>query len=134
MATTSTRHLVAPELDAAIDVFPEMDFGKGMAEFRAGFGDRPAIPLPPELEAVAAVGTLEFVGGHGVARPGRTVAQGGARAAPCAGSLAACRHMSDASAVVSGESAGGYSRRSEVRRIASVHRSMRTADSAEAPW
>ena len=50
-----------------------------------------------------------------------------------AGSRAACRHISDASASVSGEAAGGYSRSSAVNRIASVHSSARTADSPDAP-
>jgi acetyl esterase/lipase len=52
MATTSTRHLVAPELDAGIASFPDMDFSQGMAPFRGGFTFRELPPLPPELEAV----------------------------------------------------------------------------------
>lgn len=52
MATTSTRHLVAPELDAGIENFPAMDFSQGMAPFRDGYAFRELPPLPPELEAV----------------------------------------------------------------------------------
>lgn len=61
MATKSTRHLVAKELDAAIDVFPEIDFGIDIAAFRAAFTDREAPPLPAELEAVAM--TEKFIPG-----------------------------------------------------------------------
>ena len=55
MATQSTRHLVAPELDGVIDVFPPMDFSQGMAAMRSGFALREAPPLPAELEAVTCV-------------------------------------------------------------------------------
>lgn len=55
MATQSTRHLVAPELDAAIDAFPEIDFSQGMEAYRAGMLGREMPPLPPELEAVSCV-------------------------------------------------------------------------------
>ena len=52
MATRSTRHLVAPELDVGIDNFPDMDFSQGMAPFRAGFAFLEKPPLPPELATV----------------------------------------------------------------------------------
>ena len=52
MATTSTRHLVAPELARGIDLFPPMDFDQGIAPFRGGFVLREQSPLPPELEVV----------------------------------------------------------------------------------
>ena len=52
MATTSTRHLVAPELDSLIDIFPALDHTRGIDEMRSGFADREAPPLPPELAAV----------------------------------------------------------------------------------
>jgi acetyl esterase/lipase len=55
MATKSTRHLVAPELDSLIDVFPPMDFSQGMEAMRSGFALREVPPLPPELAAVACV-------------------------------------------------------------------------------
>lgn len=53
MATKSSRHLVARELDAAIDVFPKIDFSGGLDDFRTGYNDREAPPLPPELAAVS---------------------------------------------------------------------------------
>jgi triacylglycerol lipase len=43
---------VAPELAAALEFFPALDFSVGAAAFRSGFSDRPRPPLPPELEAV----------------------------------------------------------------------------------
>ncbi|MEO6716987.1 MAG: alpha/beta hydrolase [Novosphingobium sp.] len=52
MAAKSTRHLVAPELDAVIDVFPPLDFTQGMAAMRSGFAPREEPPLPPELLAI----------------------------------------------------------------------------------
>jgi len=52
LATTSTRHLVAKELEAAIDAFPKIDFSGGLDDFRTGFSDREAPPLPPALAAV----------------------------------------------------------------------------------
>ncbi|MEO6717307.1 MAG: alpha/beta hydrolase, partial [Novosphingobium sp.] len=55
MAAKSTRHLVAPELDAVIDVFPPMDFTQGMAAMRSGFALRETPPLPPELLAIECV-------------------------------------------------------------------------------
>ena len=55
MATKSTRHLVAPELDAVLDVFPPLDFSQGMDAMRSGFTLREVPPLPPELAAVACV-------------------------------------------------------------------------------
>ena len=62
MATKSTRHLVAPELDAGIDSFPPLDFSQGMAAFRTGFAAREMPPLPPELEAVHC--EERFIPGH----------------------------------------------------------------------
>ena len=53
MATKSTRHLVAPELDGVIDVFPPMDHTQGMDVLRGGFANREA--LPPELAAISCV-------------------------------------------------------------------------------
>ncbi len=55
MATKDTRHLVAPELLAAIDLFPPMDFNQGMASFRQGFSLREPPPMPPALAAVTCV-------------------------------------------------------------------------------
>ena len=55
MATKSTRHLVAPELDGVIDVFPPMDHTQGMDVLRGGFANRKAPPLPPELAAISCV-------------------------------------------------------------------------------
>lgn len=55
MATQSTRHLVAPELDGVIDVFPPMDYSQGMEAMRSGFAMREVPPLPPELAAVSCV-------------------------------------------------------------------------------
>ncbi len=52
MATKSSRHLVAKELDAAIDVFPQIDFSIGIETFRAGFSGREVPPLPAELAEV----------------------------------------------------------------------------------
>ncbi len=43
---------VAPELAAALEFFPALDFSLGMAAIRTGFGSRPRPPLPPELAAV----------------------------------------------------------------------------------
>jgi triacylglycerol lipase len=48
----STRHLVAPELDQAIDLFPPMDFSQGIEAFRTGFSLRETPTMPPALEAV----------------------------------------------------------------------------------
>lgn len=47
-----SRHLVAPELLAALDYFPELDFSKGVDAFRSGLSARDLPPLPPELAAV----------------------------------------------------------------------------------
>jgi len=46
------RHLLAPELEAALAYFPEIDLSQGIAPFRerAPLAERP--PLPAELEAV----------------------------------------------------------------------------------
>ena len=54
MNRPSTRHLVASELDATIDLFPPMNFVEvGIEEFRRGGpGFREMPPLPPELAAV----------------------------------------------------------------------------------
>lgn len=52
MPTKSTRHLVAPELDWLIDVFPPLDFSQGMETLRGSFAEREMPPLPPELGAV----------------------------------------------------------------------------------
>jgi acetyl esterase/lipase len=61
MATKSTRHLVAPELDAGIELFPPMDFSQGMEAFRGGFALREIPPLPPELAAIDC--TERFISG-----------------------------------------------------------------------
>ncbi len=53
MATQSTRHLVAPELEPGIDAFPVMDFSQGMEVLRGGMLGREMPPMPPELEAVS---------------------------------------------------------------------------------
>jgi acetyl esterase/lipase len=55
MATHSTRHLVAPELEAGIALFPQMDFSNGLEAFRGGFALREMPPMPPELAAVSCV-------------------------------------------------------------------------------
>lgn len=55
MATKSSRHLVAPELDAGIELFPVMDFSLGMDAYRSGMLGREMPPMPPELEAVSCV-------------------------------------------------------------------------------
>ena len=36
MATTSSRHLVAPELEPGIDLFPPLDFSQGMERLKSG--------------------------------------------------------------------------------------------------
>ncbi len=46
----STIHLVAPELSAAIETFPNMDFENGLEEIRAGFMSRDLPPMPEGLE------------------------------------------------------------------------------------
>jgi triacylglycerol lipase len=46
--------LVAPELAAALEFFPDLDFSQGMTAFRGQFDMRMLPPLPPELEAVPA--------------------------------------------------------------------------------
>ena len=53
MATQSTRHLVAPELEPGIDAFPVMDFSQGMEVLRGGMLGREMPPMPAELEAVS---------------------------------------------------------------------------------
>jgi triacylglycerol lipase len=47
-----SRHLIAPELAAALDYLPDLDFTPDMAAFRSGLDARMMPPLPPELEAV----------------------------------------------------------------------------------
>lgn len=53
MTTTSpsTRHLVAPELQAGIDTFPNMDFSLGLDVIRGGMDGREMPPMPEGLEA-----------------------------------------------------------------------------------
>jgi len=55
MATTSTstRHLVAPELLPGLEFFPNMDFSLGLDLIRGGMDGREMPPMPPELEAVS---------------------------------------------------------------------------------
>jgi triacylglycerol lipase len=48
-----TRHLVAPELTAGLDVLPDTDFSQGPEVYRAGFDTRQIPPMPPGLEVVA---------------------------------------------------------------------------------
>lgn len=48
----SSRHLIAPELAAALDYLPDLDFSLGMEAFRTGLAARMRQPLPPELEVV----------------------------------------------------------------------------------
>ncbi|MBM3595353.1 MAG: alpha/beta hydrolase [Alphaproteobacteria bacterium] len=45
----STIHLVAPELAAAIELFPNMDFENGLDEIREGFMNRDLPPMPEGL-------------------------------------------------------------------------------------
>jgi len=52
MNRPSTRHMVAPELAAALDAFPKIDFANGIAAFRGDLLGHLMPPLPPELEAV----------------------------------------------------------------------------------
>jgi len=52
LPTKSSRHLVAPELDALIDVFLPMDFSQGIGPVREGLAGREATPLPPALAVV----------------------------------------------------------------------------------
>ena len=47
----SSRHLIAPELAAALDYFPTLDF-TDLAVFRTGLDAQAMPPLPPELEVV----------------------------------------------------------------------------------
>jgi len=61
----STRHLVAPELAAALDLIPTMDISGGAAELRRRFAERVTPPLPPELaEVQCAERRLPVPGGH----------------------------------------------------------------------
>lgn len=55
MTEESSRYLLAPELAAGLDLFPQFDFNQGMEVFRTGFEARMLPPLPPELEVVARV-------------------------------------------------------------------------------
>lgn len=58
----STRHLVAPELAGALDLLPPIDFAIGIEVIRAGFANREAPPLPPELAAVTCTERFLAVG------------------------------------------------------------------------
>lgn len=50
----SSKHLIALELAAMLDFFPDMNFVEhGMDAFRSSLDERILPPLPPELEAVA---------------------------------------------------------------------------------
>lgn len=49
----SSRHLIAPELEAALDYLPDLDFSQGMSAFRTGWDERIRPPVPAELEVVA---------------------------------------------------------------------------------
>lgn len=55
MATANSLHLVAPELRAALEFFPDLDFSQGMDAFRQPFDPAMRPPLPPELEAIMPV-------------------------------------------------------------------------------
>lgn len=48
----SSRHLIAPELAAALAYLPDLDFTDDMAAFRTGLDARMTPPLPPELAVV----------------------------------------------------------------------------------
>lgn len=50
--TQDRLHLVAPELVAALDFFPAMDFSQNLAAYRAPIDARMFPPPPPELEVV----------------------------------------------------------------------------------
>lgn len=50
MTQPSSRHLVAPELLAGLDLFPKVDFALGLDPWRANLFERP--PLPPHLAEV----------------------------------------------------------------------------------
>ena len=50
--SSSTMHLVAPELAPGLENFPSMDFTRPIEELRAGFSDREMPPMPAGLEAV----------------------------------------------------------------------------------
>lgn len=47
----SSRHLVAPELAAMLDFFPDLDFSQGLDAYRIGLDAQALPPPPPELEA-----------------------------------------------------------------------------------
>lgn len=53
MTTASTHHLVAPELLAGLESFPNMDFSMGLDLIREGLDGQEMPPLPPELEPVS---------------------------------------------------------------------------------
>ncbi|HMP55031.1 MAG TPA: alpha/beta hydrolase [Novosphingobium sp.] len=59
----STRHLVAPELDGLIDLFPAVDFSQGIAALRAAGIGRAAPPLPDALAAIPCTERFLPVGG-----------------------------------------------------------------------
>lgn len=59
--TQTSRHLIAPELAAGLEYFPDLDFSQGMAQFRGALSDRELPPLPAELAAVTC--TERFVPG-----------------------------------------------------------------------
>lgn len=52
MTGSTALELVAPELVAGLEFFPDLDFSGGMAPFRTGFAERPRMPVPPGLEVV----------------------------------------------------------------------------------
>ena len=45
--------MVAPELVSGLEFFPDLDFSRGMEQFRQGFDARLAPPLPDALRAVS---------------------------------------------------------------------------------
>ena len=46
------RAMIAPELLAGLEFFPDLDFSQGMAPFRTMAQARPPMPVPPGLEVV----------------------------------------------------------------------------------
>ncbi|MCX7863739.1 MAG: alpha/beta hydrolase, partial [Novosphingobium sp.] len=52
MTRPSTRHLVAPELLAGLDVLPKLDFSLGLDVIRAGMAGREMPPMPAQLATV----------------------------------------------------------------------------------
>ncbi|MBV1916932.1 MAG: alpha/beta hydrolase [Sphingomonadaceae bacterium] len=59
----STHHLVAPELKAALEDYPSLDFELGVNVIRDGFSERETPPLPEGLEQVSLV--ERTIPGHG---------------------------------------------------------------------